>query len=109
MNIPSPPPFSVGQRFQIGDYHCSSGWTARITLPNGKIAFTGIQSINSMCAKELGYTVETVRYQGNCIDAGIEERAITGAPIWINGEYITNRPELFATNEELVEFKLRSI
>jgi hypothetical protein len=107
MSTPTPPPFSVGKEFRVGDYYCGQGFAERITLPNGKVTFTGQQSVLSSMSRELGYPVEIVRVQGNCIYANIEDRATHGAPVWIDGEYITGKQFPFATESDLVDAKLQ--
>jgi hypothetical protein len=107
MNTTSPPDFYAGKPFQHGRYSCGQGYADRITLPNGKILFTGQSSFQSVGARSEGYTVDLVRYQGNCFYGNIEDRASNGAPVWINGEYITDKPDLFATDEDLSKFNLK--
>ncbi len=107
MNTPSPPDFYAGKPFQHGRYSCEQGFADRITLPNGKFAFTGKNSIFSEACRIKHYKVETVTYQGNCAADSIGSRVADEAPVWINGEYVTNKPDLFATDEDLREFNLK--
>ena len=65
-------------------YGTGEGFADQITLPNGKFLYTGIASVNSVTAKELGWEVKPVRYFGACAYHNINDRAHMKYPIQID-------------------------
>lgn len=81
----------------------TEGIADQITLPNGKLAYTGAFSLKSAQAREMGLEVKGVRYRGCCISSGINDRAhdSTPFPIEIDGVDIYTFIDRVATDEEI--------
>ena len=85
-------------------------YAAEITYRDGKKYYTGVNSILSGYAEELGYPVKIVQISGHCMYATIhyfahrpDQGALKYGPVKINGE----APDLsvVATEEESDKFK----
>ncbi len=67
------------QKFEKGykphGFNINKGYADEITLSNGRKLYTGVGSLDSTKAKELGLPIKTVSYEGCCIYANINKRA----------------------------------
>ncbi len=94
-----------GQKIVISAWgKMNEGFVLQVTLPNGKYAYFGVNSISSTMAREQGLNCEEVRYFGNCIDSNINGRAHIGSPIQINEISVADFIEEIATDEECRQF-----
>ena len=87
-----------------GRYNIGTGFADEITLSNGKKYYTGVNSINSANAKELGLKVKMVRFEGCCIDCNIMSRAKDNHyfPIEIDGVDIYSYIDDVADDDEKI-------
>lgn len=97
------PQFRNGRSYRLGEFGCSDSFGDLITLPNGRVYITGIASIMSEEAKELGWPTKIVRVQGACCYFNAIDRAREHPhfPIWIDGVRAQTMVDTFATDEEM--------
>lgn len=87
-----------------GGYDVGSGTSLRITLPNGKYYFTGINSIVHARAEDNGLECKIVEYYGACNYMSINKRAHMGFPIQIDEVSVVDFIDKIATEEEAEAF-----
>jgi hypothetical protein len=97
-----------GQKIVVGirGYETNEGLATQITLPNGKYAYTGVNSPLESAAVQKGLPCEVVKYFGACNFENINERATDHnyLPIQINEVSIASFIEKIATPDEVKEF-----
>ncbi len=82
-------------------YSTSEGFADQITLPNGKFAYMGVDSIYSFQARRNGWECKKVEYFGACGYCNINATAHIKFPIQIDGVSVVNFFDKIATEEEI--------
>ena len=87
-------------------YGVGEGFACEITLPNGKLYYTGHASLYQTIAEEKKFPTRIVRYYGACIYCNINERALNTHhfPIQIDDTDISTYKDKLATDEEAKSF-----
>lgn len=90
----------MGKAMDKTDDRTSSGIVAQITLPNGKLFYSGVSSVNTQLAEERGFECRRVKYSGACSYYNINERAHKQSPIQIEGVSVAIFLDKIATTED---------
>ncbi len=85
-------------------YGTTEGLADQITLPNGHLIHTEIDSLLSDAAAKKGCAVKTVEFFGACISANLDYRAHRKFPIQVDEVSVADFIDRIATSKERKEF-----